>query len=92
MRTIQREIVAGLVVSKDGKFLFGMKDPEGGGVYAHCWHTPGGGIEEGENKLEALAREMQEEMGIDICRARAKASSLFSPSSIPPPGVCQQCA
>lgn len=69
MRTIHRDIVAGLVVSKDGKFLFGMKDPKGGGVYADCWHTPGGGIEEGESQLKALAREMHEEMGIDIAQA-----------------------
>lgn len=69
MRTIYRDIVAGLVVSKDKKFLFGMKDPGGGGVYADCWHTPGGGIEEGETQLEALAREMREEMDIDISKA-----------------------
>jgi 8-oxo-dGTP pyrophosphatase MutT (NUDIX family) len=70
MRTIQRDIVAGLVISKDNKFLFGMKDPNGGGVYADCWHTPGGGIEEDETQLEALAREMHEEMGIDISQAK----------------------
>ena len=70
MRTIHRDIVAGLVVSKDGKFLFGMKDPDGGGVYADCWHTPGGGIEEGETQLQALAREMREEMNIDTSRAK----------------------
>ena len=70
MRTIHRDIVAGLVASKDNQLLFGMKDPNGGGVYADCWHTPGGGIEEGETKLEALAREMREEMGIDISQAK----------------------
>lgn len=70
MRTEQRDIVAGLVVSKDNKFLFGMKDPEGGGVYADCWHTPGGGIEEGETKEEALRREMAEELGLDISQAK----------------------
>ncbi|HTE22233.1 MAG TPA: NUDIX hydrolase [Candidatus Limnocylindria bacterium] len=70
MRTIYRDIVAGLVASKDNKFLFGMKDPKGGGVYADCWHTPGGGIEEGETQLEALAREMQEEMGLDTSKAK----------------------
>lgn len=69
MRTIHRDIVAGLVVSKDNKFLFGMKDPKGGGVYADCWHTPGGGTEEGETQLEALAREMREEMNIDTSQA-----------------------
>lgn len=65
MRVIHRDIVAGLVVSKDNKFLFGMKDPNGGGVYADCWHTPGGGIENGETKEVALHREMTEELGID---------------------------
>jgi 8-oxo-dGTP pyrophosphatase MutT (NUDIX family) len=70
MRTVYRDIVAGLVVSKDDKFLFGMKDPKGGGVYADCWHTPGGGIEEGETQLEALARELREEMNIDTSRAK----------------------
>jgi 8-oxo-dGTP pyrophosphatase MutT (NUDIX family) len=65
MRTIHRDIVAGLVVSKDNKFLFGMKDPRGGGVYADCWHTPGGGIEDGETQEQALKREMAEELGID---------------------------
>ncbi len=46
-----------------------MKDPAAGGVYADCWHTPGGGIEEGENKKQALAREMAEELGLDISDA-----------------------
>lgn len=70
MRTITRDIAVGLVVSKDNKFLFGMKDPKGGGVYADCWHTPGGGIEEGETKEEALKREMTEELGLNIDEAR----------------------
>lgn len=70
MRTIYRDIVAGLVISRDDRLLFGMKDPNGGGVYADCWHTPGGGIEVGETQLEALAREIREEVGLDIHQAR----------------------
>lgn len=69
MRTIYRDCVVGLIVSKDGKFLLGKKDPRGGGVYADCWHLPGGGIDEGETDKEALAREMDEEVGIDIDHA-----------------------
>lgn len=68
MRTIYRSIAVGLFESKDHKFLFGRKDPNGGGVYPDCWHTPGGGIEDGESKLEALNREMLEEVGLDTKR------------------------
>lgn len=66
MRTIHRDIVSALVFSKDGKLLMGMKDPHHGGVYTDCWHIPGGGVDEGESQLDALKREMLEEVGIDI--------------------------
>lgn len=70
MRTIHREIVVGLVVSKDHHIVLGMKDPARGGVYADCWHIPGGGIEPGETHLQALQREMAEELGLDISEAQ----------------------
>lgn len=66
MTTIQRTIVSALIISKDGKLLMGMKDLAKGGVYADCWHIPGGGIDEGENEIIALKRELLEEVGIDI--------------------------
>ena len=66
MRTIKREIVSALIFSKDGKLLMGKKDPAKGGVYAECWHLPGGGIDEGENKEQALVREVKEETNLDI--------------------------
>lgn len=68
MRTITRDIVAGLIFSKDGKIFQGMKDPHGGGVYADCWHIPGGGIDTGEDKITTLTREMKEETGLEIER------------------------
>ncbi len=68
MRKIKREIVSAIIFSKDGKIFQGMKDVNKGGVYTDCWHIPGGGIEEGEDKNSALMREVKEETGIDISR------------------------
>lgn len=66
MRTIHREIVTGMIFSKEGKLLMVKKNPAGGGVYIDCWHIPGGGIEENETQIDALNREIQEEVGIQI--------------------------
>jgi 8-oxo-dGTP diphosphatase len=66
MRTIHRTIVSALIISSDNKLLLGKKDPLGGGVYLDKWHIPGGGIEGNESFIEALQREVLEEVGIDI--------------------------
>lgn len=66
MKKIHRDIVSALIFSKDGKLFQGMKDPAKGGVYADYWHIPGGGIEASEDKISALIREINEEVGIDI--------------------------
>ncbi len=66
MKEITRDIVSALIFSKDGKLFQGKKDPAKGGVYIDCWHIPGGGIENDEDKIDALKREILEETGIDI--------------------------
>lgn len=66
MRTIERDIVSALIFSKDKKLFQGMKNPNDGGVYAGCWHIPGGGVEKGEDNIKALVREVREETGISV--------------------------
>ena len=66
LRQITRNIVGGIIISLDNKVLFGRQDRGKGGVYIDCWHIPGGGIEDGETKEMAIAREILEETGIDI--------------------------
>lgn len=64
MRTIQRKIAGAFIFSSDGKLLLGKSHK--GGVYKDRWIVPGGGIEEGETPEQAMAREIREEVGIDV--------------------------
>lgn len=66
MREIKRTIAVAIIVSKDAKILLGRKDPAKGGVFTDSWHFPGGGLDEGETLVAALAREVAEETGINI--------------------------
>ncbi|HVV66449.1 MAG TPA: NUDIX hydrolase [Candidatus Saccharimonadales bacterium] len=72
MRTVERDVVAALIISSDNKFLMGKTAPTAGGVYSGSWVIPGGGIEKGETKLEALHREIMEETGLDISPYKPK--------------------
>jgi 8-oxo-dGTP diphosphatase len=58
------EVAAGILLDAEGRYLLGQR-PEGK-PYAGYWEVPGGKIEKGETVFEALKRELQEELGIDI--------------------------
>jgi 8-oxo-dGTP diphosphatase len=58
------EVAVGVLVRADGAFLLTSR-PEGK-VYAGYWEFPGGKLEAGESVEQALRRELQEELGIDI--------------------------
>jgi 8-oxo-dGTP pyrophosphatase MutT (NUDIX family) len=64
MKQKERIIVSAVLISKDQKMLLGKVRE--GGVYPDCWHIPGGGVEVGESKEQALIREVEEEVGLDI--------------------------
>ena len=58
------EVAAGILLDGQGRYLLGQR-PEGK-PYAGYWEVPGGKIEKGESVFEALKRELQEELGIEI--------------------------
>ncbi len=57
-------VVAGVIRGADGRILLSLRPPraEHGGL----WEFPGGKLHEGESRLAALARELREELGIDL--------------------------
>lgn len=60
-------VAAGLILRADGSLLLAQR-PDGK-PWSGWWELPGGKIEAGESVLEALARELKEELDIDITEA-----------------------
>lgn len=58
------EVAVGVLIRTDGAFLLTSRPT--GKPYAGYWEFPGGKLETGESVEQALRRELQEELGIDI--------------------------
>ena len=66
-RSVDRQLVqvaVGVLIRSDGAFLLTSRPP--GKAYAGYWEFPGGKLELGETVMQALERELQEEIGITI--------------------------
>ena len=76
------EVAVGILVRpSDGAFLLTSR-PEGK-PYAGYWEFPGGKLEFGESVIEALERELLEEIGIQVQKAEMWKQELFDyPHSI----------
>jgi len=61
-----RRVAAAILIDSGGRMLI-AKRPEGGSL-AGFWEFPGGKVEETEEPLEALERELREELGISGVR------------------------
>ena len=58
------EVVAGALV-REGRVLLVHRSPHRH-AYPNVWDLPGGHVETGESELQALSREMHEELGVQI--------------------------
>lgn len=56
--------VVAALVARDGKYLITQRRE--GAVLPLLWEFPGGRVEDGESDSIALAREMQERLGVDV--------------------------
>jgi 8-oxo-dGTP diphosphatase len=57
-------VVAGAIFDDAGRVLIAQRPP--GKRLAGSWEFPGGKLELGETRVEALTRELREELGIEI--------------------------
>ena len=57
-------VAAGILIDSENRYLLGQRPA--GKPYAGYWEVPGGKVEKGETVFQALQRELQEELGIDI--------------------------
>ena len=58
-------IVVAVIQNSAGEYLLCRK-PATRGVFPGQWAIPGGGIEPGERMIDALRREVREEVGLEI--------------------------
>ena len=58
------EVVAGALVDAHGRVLIAARPP--GKSFAGRWEFPGGKLDAGESARDALARELHEELGIEV--------------------------
>jgi len=57
-------VVAGVLTDAQGRVMLAQRPP--GTHYAGYWEFPGGKVERGESPVEALRRELREEIGIEL--------------------------
>nr|MBA3477679.1 NUDIX domain-containing protein [Lautropia sp.] len=62
------EVAVGVVFRDDGAVLIGQRLQ--GKPYAGWWEFPGGKFEPGEDAAQALVRELDEELGIEVLASR----------------------
>jgi 8-oxo-dGTP diphosphatase len=60
----QIRVVGAMLQNDDGRYLITQRPPKAS--LPLLWEFPGGRVEEGETDAQALAREIREEMGVDV--------------------------
>jgi 8-oxo-dGTP diphosphatase len=58
------QVVAGLLRDGEGRVLLAARPP--GKAFAGRWEFPGGKIDAGEQPIDALVRELSEELGVEV--------------------------
>jgi mutator protein MutT len=71
--------VVASVIEREGKLLVCQRPTHK--RHGGLWEFPGGKVEEGESDFEAVARELEEELGVRVLRVGAEEFSMADPGS-----------
>ena len=74
--TAPLEVAVAVLLRVDGRVLLARRPV--GKVYAGYWEFPGGKVEPGESVMNALAREIREELGVEVERAHPWITRVFT--------------
>ena len=64
------DAVAGLIVLEDGRYVMQLRDAVPNIFYPDHWGCFGGAVDEGENRVQALRRELLEELEFEVVNAK----------------------
>lgn len=78
-------VVVGALV-RDGQVLLVHRRPDKH-AYPDLWDLPGGAMEAGESELDALSRELHEELGVQVATASATHLTRLSVGPAADPAV-----
>src|SRR6476660_4176902 len=67
-----------VIVLEDGRYLLQLRDQKPGIFYPGHWGLFGGAIDANETPVKALARELREEIGLEIDEARTLTEFSFT--------------
>lgn len=70
------EVAAAVLEKPDGSFLLAQRPADK--IWAGYWEFPGGKVEAGESAHDALVRELQEELGIEVSCAYPWITRVFT--------------
>ena len=72
-----RDAVAAIVLVDGDRYLLQQRDDKPGIWYPGHWGCFGGAVEPNESPEDALSRELQEELGLDVGRVRPAGNYVF---------------
>jgi 8-oxo-dGTP pyrophosphatase MutT (NUDIX family) len=76
------DAVAALIVLEDGRYLLQLRDQKPDIFYPGHWGLFGGSVDGGEEPVEALCRELEEELNLRAARPTFFANFVFDLSPI----------